>query len=364
MTDRVHSVRFGRRLDDFRVGAVFEHPWEVTVDDGMRALFDASFLDATPTYASRIAAASIGLRDRPLHPLLLLNLGLSFSVHDVSEQAIAHLAYVSVRFPNACYAGDTVRAESIVLGATPTSDASRGIVSVRTNVRTADGNIVCAFERKALVPAGRSNAPEGEVREVDARGDIQSLPSLPSEVHAGGAAAAGLRGFGGFWEDFRVGDVFAHSVGRTVGESEHMQLATLFRNTHPLHGDEVYCASESFAKTRVVYGGLVLAWALALASRDTAGRALWDMELSDGAHPAPVVAGDTLYAASKVLAKADHGPHTGTVTLRVVGAKNVESKRLIESGVDLFAPEKSKGEGKIAEKVVEITRTLLVRKRG
>ena len=40
--------------------------------------------------------------------IFLLNLGLSFSVHDVSEQAIAHLAYLDVRFPEPCYAGDTV----------------------------------------------------------------------------------------------------------------------------------------------------------------------------------------------------------------------------------------------------------------
>ena len=37
-----------------------------------------------------------------MHPLLLLDLGLSFSVHDVSERAIAHLAYIdNVRFPDA-----------------------------------------------------------------------------------------------------------------------------------------------------------------------------------------------------------------------------------------------------------------------
>ena len=44
-----------------------------------------------------------------LVPLLLLNLGLSFSVHDISEQAIAHLAYLEVRFPSPGYRGDTVR---------------------------------------------------------------------------------------------------------------------------------------------------------------------------------------------------------------------------------------------------------------
>src|SRR3990167_8659097 len=95
------TPRYGRFLDDFELGATYAHPWEVTVDGGTLALFQASFLDASPLYASRTLAEALGFRERPIHPLLLLNLGLSFSVHDVSEQAIAHLAYLDVRFPNA-----------------------------------------------------------------------------------------------------------------------------------------------------------------------------------------------------------------------------------------------------------------------
>src|SRR5439155_13098284 len=107
------------------------------------------------------------------------------------------------------------------------------------------------------------------------------------------------------------------------GESEHMQLTYLMRNSHPLHFDEVYCKDNSFAKTRVVYGGLVLTWVATLASRDTTGNVLWDVGLDAGAHPNGVVAGDTLYATSKVLETKDHGEETGFVTFRLMGTKNV-----------------------------------------
>ena len=106
----LHTIRYGRHYDDFVPGVVYEHPWEVTIDEGMLAFFAASFQDAIPTYASKRVAQILGFPDRPVHPLVLLNLGLSFSVHDVSEQAIAHLAYLSVRFPNACFPGDSVYA--------------------------------------------------------------------------------------------------------------------------------------------------------------------------------------------------------------------------------------------------------------
>jgi 2-methylfumaryl-CoA hydratase len=368
----IRSLRYGRRLDDFTPGDVYAHPWDVTIDEGMIALFAASFQDATPTYASREAARAIGLRDRPVHPLLLLNLGLSFSVHDVSEQAIAHLAYIDVRFPEACYPGDTVSASSQVIGKKAVSSGDKGVVHVRTELVNQDGVLVCCFERKALVPAGKvtgrpqgvmadTRTPSGE--EGPTRREIPRAPAVL--LDPGGLAAPRRRpGFAMFWDDLDVDDVFVHEVGRTVSEAEHMQLTTLVRNSHPLHLDEGYCQTGSFAKTRVVFGGLVLSWILALTSRDTAGNALWDLGLDDGAHPSGVLAGDTLYAATKVLAKEEHGARAGTVTLRVVGVKNTAARALIEQGADLFSHELGKVDGKVKEKVIEITRTLLVRRRA
>lgn len=360
----IRSPRYGRNLDDFSPGDVYAHPWEVTVDDGMSALFAASFQDATRTYASRAAAQALGLRDRPIHPYLLLNLGLSFSVHDVSEQAIAHLAYIDVRFPEACYAGDSVRAVSRVLGVKPVSSGDKGVVHVRTDLLTQDDTIVCSFERKALVRAGkvagRPNDAPSDAKEIV----NTSLPRAPKALLESLAKAPTRGGFPTFYEDLEVDDVYAHEVGRTVSEAEHMQLTTLVRNSHPLHFDEQYCQHNSFAKTRVVYGGLVLSWVLSLASRDTTGQALWDYGLDEGAHPSGVLAGHTLYAATKVLSKEDLGPDAGLVKLRVVGVKNTPARALLEQGADLFTAELGKTEGKVKEKVVEITRTVIVRKRG
>jgi len=359
----IHEPRYGRLLDDFVPGDVYAHPWDVTVDEGMLALFAASFQDAVPTYASRAAARALGLRDRPVHPHLLLDLGLSLSVHDVSERAIAHLAYIDARFPEACYPGDTVRASSKVIAVKPVSAGDKGVVHVRTQLVTDSGALVCSFERKALIRAGhvggdRPRDPPHDVVQLDA-----DPPRAPSVLLGELPPLSRRGGFAWFWEDLQVGDVIVHAVGRTVSEAEHMQLTTVMRNSHPLHVDEHYCRTGSFTKTRVVYGGLVLSWVLALSSRDTAGNAVWDLGLDDGAHPSGVLAGDTLYAVSKVLAREPLGPQAGSVTLRVVGLKNTPARPLLDRGLDLFTPELGKTEGKVAEKVVEITRTLLVRRR-
>src|ERR1044071_3250032 len=137
---RVVEPQYGRRLDDFKVGDIYYHPWEVTIDEGMMAMFAASFLDANPLYSSRRFARDLGFRDRVVHPLLLMNMALSFTVHDVSEQAIAHLAYMDMKFPHAAHAGDTVCASTEVVGVRPSaSRPDRGVVHVRTTATNQDG---------------------------------------------------------------------------------------------------------------------------------------------------------------------------------------------------------------------------------
>jgi 2-methylfumaryl-CoA hydratase len=362
------SPRYGRFLEEFEIGAVYDHPWEVTVDVGLLALCAGSFLDASPVFASSHYARSLGFRDRPVHPLALLNFGLSFSVHDVSEQAIAHLAYIDVRFPNACYAGDTVHASSTVLGVKPASEGERGVVHVRTVLSAEDERVVCQFERKVLVKA--SGAPAGK----GTSSALQRPTGIPVTERSGVPRWPGLferpvpprskGGFPGFFEDFAVGDVICHDIGRTVSESEHMQLTYAFRNSHPLHFEEPY-ARTGFAKTRVVYGGLVFAWVVSLASRDTSGNALWEAGYDAGAHPAGVVAGDTLYAASRVLAVESRGADSGLVTFKLVGTKNTKPSALLDAGADLFSSELAKNaDSKVKDKVFEIERTVLIRKRG
>ena len=366
---RLIEPQYGRKLDDFKVGEVYHHPWEVTIDDGMTAMFAASFLDANPLYSSRRFARDMGFRDRVVHPLLLLNLALSFTVHDVSEQAIAHLAYIDLKFPHAAHAGDTLSASSEVLGVRPSeSRPDRGVVHVRTTGVNQDGLPVVYFERKALIPAGtlegRAHPPHSNLSNHLSRtsGALVQPPQalkepLPKELSLQIRAPRWAGRPLGLFEDFHAGDIILHSPGRTVGHSEHMQLTMLTRNSHPLHFDEVYSREHSFARTRVVEGGLVFAWAATMASRDTAANALWELGYDRGSHANPVLGGDTLYAASRVIETRDHNERAGIVRFHLVGVKNERPAALIGNGVDLFAD-------RFAQKVFEIERAVLLPKRA
>ncbi|HEX4448223.1 MAG TPA: MaoC family dehydratase, partial [Polyangiaceae bacterium] len=86
-------------------------------------------------------------------------------------------------------------------------------------------------------------------------------------------------------------------------------------------------------------------------------------------HPAGVVAGDTLYAASRVLKCERHAPGAGLVTFKLVGTKNVKPSALLDAGADLFSEELKKttpeaSKTKVKDKVFEIERTVLIRSRG
>ena len=90
-----------------------------------------------------------------------------------------------------------------------------------------------------------------------------------------------------------------------------------------------------------------------LASRDTSANALWEIGYDNGSHPNPVLAGDTLYAASRVIEKRDHSAEAGIVRFKLAGVKNDTPSSLLQRGVDLF-------DGKFDQKVFEIEREVLL----
>ena len=181
-----------------------------------------------------------------------------------------------------------------------------------------------------------------------------------------------LTGPSTYFEDFSPGDVIVHGCGRTITD-EHVGWTYRVGNTHPLHYDRVYSSSQKgpMSGEPIVYGGLVFAWLEGLASRDTSENALWELGFTEGYHTAPAVAGDTVFALSRVLAcdaEAAGFKGAGVVTLQLIGVKNATGDAVLaEHGDDLFIKEGDKkklGKDKIPAKIFEIERQLLVKMRG
>jgi acyl dehydratase len=60
-------------------------------------------------------------------------------------------------------------------------------------------------------------------------------------------------GWGGrFYEDFEVGDVYQHPLGRTISEADNTWFTLLTMNTNQAHFNAEYAARSEFGKPLVV----------------------------------------------------------------------------------------------------------------
>lgn len=135
--------------------------------------------------------------------------------------------------------------------------------------------------------------------------------------------------FGGYLDDFQLGDVFKHWPGKTITEGDNHLFSLLTMNDSPLHIDEHYMASHQHGKILVV-GTLVIGLVVGMSVRDTSGKAIANLEYEKITHDAPVFQGDTIYAESKVLdvRKSKNRPDRGIIYLETYGFNQHEERVL------------------------------------
>lgn len=122
---------------------------------------------------------------------------------------------------------------------------------------------------------------------------------------------------GRFYEDFQVGDVYRHPLGRTVTESDNTWFTLLTMNTNQMHFNREYAAKSEFGRQLVV-STFTVAIAVGQSVIDTTQNAFANLGWEDIELPHPVFAGDTLFSESLVLEKRESSsrPHAGIVTIR------------------------------------------------
>jgi len=297
----------GHFLEDFRPGQVFRHKRGKTVTEGLFAVFTDFSMTTNPFAKNARYARVYGFRDLVVPPGLVMNVVFSQSVEDVSENGRANLEYIDMRFGVPVYVGDTLEAETTVLGVKASSrDRDRGVVHVQTTGRNQAGEVVLAFQRKVQVWKRDPDAPVAE-GEVPPRAVPVSLALPDYDPGRPYQELAYLSSPDTYFEDFRAGDVLEHSRGRVIA-SDHILLTGMLDNTAQVHCNQWMVDQHPdryLGGQLVVYGGIPFNLCLGLSSADVGDNALADVRYATGRHTAPVFAGDTVFASTEIRAVRD-----------------------------------------------------------
>jgi 2-methylfumaryl-CoA hydratase len=320
MAARTHTGNF---FEDFATGQVFRHAVPRTVTEGDLSLYIALTGDRRPLHCSAEFARSLGFPRETAHDLLVFHIVFGRAVPDISLNSPANLGYADVRFQTPVFPGDTLRAETEVVGRRETSRGDVGIVWVHTRGYNQRDEVVLQFYRWAMVNkrdpstnSGANDAPELPAQvAVD---DLVVPPELDlarfDPVVTGGRA---------FWEDYQPGERIVHPQGMTLEEAEHQMATRLYQNTARVHLNQ-HLQERSRLGRRIVYGGHVISLAHALAY-DGLEHAVRILAFNAGSHSNPTFAGDTLFAWTEVLERIELGrSDAGALRLRLVGVKNLD----------------------------------------
>ncbi|MFE3205787.1 MaoC family dehydratase [Embleya sp. NPDC059237] len=146
------NVGFG--LEDFTVGTVIEHRPARTVTETDHVLTLALTGNPAPVHCDTTYCEATG-RTRPLVcGMVTLGIVLGATVRSTSGLTTANLALDELRLEHPVHVGDTLHAETEIVGARRSaSRPHQGIVTCRVNGYNQHDHRVITFTRTFLVPA-------------------------------------------------------------------------------------------------------------------------------------------------------------------------------------------------------------------
>ena len=135
---------------------------------------------------------------------------------------------------------------------------------------------------------------------------------------------------GRVFEDFEVGDVYEHPLGRTVVAADNIWFTCLTMNTNPIHFDVEYASRTEF-KRPLVNSCFTLALVTGQSVADLTMNGVANLGWDEVRLPNPLFEGDTVYARSEVLERRESKsrPKVGIVRVKTTGT-NPDGKPVIE----------------------------------
>src|SRR5690349_24063636 len=126
---------------------------------------------------------------------------------------------------------------------------------------------------------------------------------------------------GRVYEDFEVGDVYQHPLGRTVLSVDNSWFTLLTQNVNPIHFDHAYAAQTEFGKP-LVDSTFTLALVIGQSTIDLSFNVMANLGWDEVRLPNPLFEGDTVYSRSEVLEarESKSRPNVGIVRVKTTGS--------------------------------------------
>ncbi|PID97222.1 MAG: hypothetical protein CSA84_00335 [Actinomycetales bacterium] len=323
----------GNFFEDFRLGQVIDHATPRTVTEGDRALYGSLYPTRFAIPSSAAFAADCGLDRHPVEELIGFHIAFGKTVPDISLNAVANLGYAECRFHQPVHPGDTLRTSSEVIGLKENSNGKTGVVYVRSTCTDAQGRTVIEWCRWVMVNKRNTEAPAPEavvpeLAKVVSPDDLVIPAGLDFTAYDTAAAGEPHR-----WGDYEIGEKIDHVDGVTLTDAEHMMATRLWQNTAKVH----FSTEARPGGQRLIYGGHVISMARALSYNGLANAQLI-VAINAGSHTSPAFAGDTVYAWSEVLDKAEmSAPGVGALRLRLVATKGRDESMTLRGADGKYA---------------------------
>ena len=148
-----YRASYGRYLEDFTIGDVYEHRPGRTVSESDNTWFTLLTMNQHPLHFDAEYASKSEFGKPLVNSCLTLSIVAGMSVSDISQKTIANLGWDKIKLTSPVFVGDTLYAETIVLSKRESkSRPNQGIVSVCTTGCNQDGTEVISYERAMLIP--------------------------------------------------------------------------------------------------------------------------------------------------------------------------------------------------------------------
>jgi len=122
---------------------------------------------------------------------------------------------------------------------------------------------------------------------------------------------------GKYLEEFVIGEIYDHTIRRTVTEMDNMLFSNMTYNPQPLHIDRHFCETETEFGQPLMNSLFTLGLMIGISVNETTvGTTIANLGMTDVRFPAPLYQGDTVRVTTEVkdTRESKSRPDAGIVT--------------------------------------------------